>query len=362
MTVLHPHAPASGTPGAGEWADRFRAQARACGDLGSPLYDRLLRLVAHDLDAAGPTWEVLRPHAGLRFGQAAPLRLAGAAHRLALVGAAPGWAACLPTCGGVVPDDASLASAWADLVGAHAAELDAGLGREVQTNEVGRSAALAYGAAVAGLPDGVRLVELGCAGGLNLHHDRYDVRIPPLHLGAPGSPVRLEPEVLAPVPAGVARSPLVAERIGVDPHPLDVTTPEGLATLSGFVWPDQLERFERVRAAAAVAAAEPADLRRAADSARVLGELLGGPAAPTLVQHSIVWQYVPTDERWRITEVLERAGERATPAAPLAWLRYEPDEWDRRRAALWLRRWPGGGDRLLAHVDFHGRWIRPLPS
>ena len=63
--------------------------------------------------------------------------------------------------------------------------------------------------------------------------------------------------------------------------------------------------------------------------------------------------------RWRITEVLERAGAAATAEDPLGWVRYEPDEWDRRRAAVWLRTWPHGGDRLVAHVDYHGRWLAP---
>ncbi len=359
-----------------EWAGRFHSQAAACDELGSPLYGRLMRLLAEDCRAEGSTWSVLRPHAALRFGQAGPLRLVGAAHRLALVGRAPSWAACLPSCGGVVPDDdAELGDAWAALVAEHPVELDAGLAREVQTNEVGRAAALAYGALLAGLPDGVRLVELGCSGGLNLRHDRYEVRLGSLRLGPPDSPVRLRPEVRGFADPGVdpdvgddARSAgvpsqgAVVERIGLDPHPVDVTDSEGLATLLSFVWPDQPERIARVRAAASVAAEVPADLRAVVDTADALSEVLAAPAAPTLVQHSIVWQYIPVDQRWRITETLEEAGRRATAAAPLAWLRYEPDEWGRTRAALWLRRWPGGGDRLLAHADFHGRWISPVPA
>ncbi|MCZ7628597.1 MAG: DUF2332 family protein [Microthrixaceae bacterium] len=81
--------------------------------------------------------------------------------------------------------------------------------------------------------------------------------------------------------------------------------------------------------------------------------------ARPVVMHSIAWQYIPTDVRWRITEVIEAAGERATGAEPLAWVRYEPDEWDRRRAAVWLRTFPDGADGLVAHADYHGRWLSP---
>ncbi len=346
--------------GPAEWADRLRVQSVPCDDLGSPLYGRLLRLLADDCGRGGATWDVIEPHAGLRFGQAGPLRLLGAAHRLALAGEAPEWAAVLPSCGGSVPpDDGSLRDAWTRLVDLRGEELSAGLGREVQTNEVGRSAGLALASAMAGLPDGVTLVELGCSGGLNLRFDRFEVDLGEAVLGAPGSPVRLVPEVRA-AAGPLGGLPRIDRRVGLDPHPVDATSPDGALTLLSFVWPDQAERLARVRAAVELAAAVPAELRRVDDTGVALADLLTGRSGPTLVQHSIVWQYLPTDQRWRVTRELEAAGERATPGEPLAWVRYEPDEWDRTRAAIWLRRWPDGGDRLVAHVDFHGRWIRPV--
>lgn len=346
-----------------EWAGRFEAQAAACDDLGSTLYARLLRILAGDCAAGGRTWELVRPHAGLRFGQAGPLRLVGAAHRLALAGIAADWAALLPSCGGTVPqDDGVLAAGWAALADRHAVELSDGLTREVQTNEVGRAAGLALALAVAGPPDGIRLVEPGCSGGLNLRLDHFSSDLGGEVLGVRGSPVRLAPELRSPLPAGLGRLPTVAERIGLDPHSVDVTTDDGAWTLLSFVWPDQSERVGRVRAAIDLARDVPADLRRVADTGVALAGILDGPGVPTVVQHSIVWQYLPIAQRWAVTDALEEAGRRATAAAPLVWVRYEPDEWNRTRAALWVRTWPGGADRLVAHVDFHGRWLAPVPA
>lgn len=58
-----------------EWAQRFVHQGRACGELGSPLWQRLLTLIGRDVRAAGPSWDVLGHGASLRFGQGAlPLR------------------------------------------------------------------------------------------------------------------------------------------------------------------------------------------------------------------------------------------------------------------------------------------------
>jgi hypothetical protein len=343
-----------------EWAGRFLQQADACDELGSTLYGRLLRLLAADVAAGGPTWDVVAPQAGLRFGQAGPLRLVGAAHRLALAGDEPDWASVLPSCGGRPPErDDELLAAWRGLAARRAAELSAGMTREVQTNEVARAAGLALGLSRAGLPDGVRLVELGCSGGLNLRLDRFRIELGRQVLGDPHSAVRLRPELRSPFGVSPAL-PRVAERIGLDPDPVEATTRDGALTLQSFVWPDQSGRLARLRAALEVAREVPAELRRTGDTAGSLEEVLAGPPSPTVVQHSIVWQYVPTGQRWRITSVLEAAGTAATAAAPLAWVRFEPDEWNRTRAAVWLRTWPGGGDRLVAHADYHGRWLAPV--
>jgi len=383
-----------------EWAGRFSQQADACDELGSPLWGRLLRIVADDVAAEGASWAVMGERADLRFGQAGPLRLLGAAHRLALSGAAPAWAALLPSCGGTAPapgpsGDAELRDAWVELVGGHGGELVAGLDREVQTNEVARSAALAFAQSVvfaspspspspgfgggfrrystkttakAGV-GGSRLVEIGCSGGLNLRLDRFRIDLGGatagiVVLGDPDGPVRLAPEVRSPVDPDVEIVPIV-ERVGIDPHPIDPSTEDGRLTLLSFVWPDQTERFERLAAAIDLARSVPATLlptggRRTSE---VLEEVLARPVEPgtmTVVQHSIVWQYIPTDQRPEVTAVIERAGEVAGADTPLAWVRMEPDEWDRRRAAVHVRRWPGGGDRLVAHADFHGRWLAPV--
>ena len=343
-----------------EWADRFAAQAIACEDLGSPLWGRLLRLLAADVRVGGPTWAVVAPRADLRFGQAGPLRLVGAAHRLALAGAAPRFADALPSCGGTAPpDDEDLRAAWEDLVRDHGDELRAGMDREVQTNEVARAAGLGLAQATTGF-DSARVVELGCSGGLNLRLDRFRIDLGAALLGDHDGAVRLVPAVEGSVPADL-RLPRVTARVGIDPHPIDATTEDGRLTLLSFVWPDQSERFERLAAALDVARVVPADLRRTVDTAGELESVLAADVA-TVVQHSIVWQYLPTGVRWAVTGVIEAAGERATDEAPLAWIRFEPDEWDRSRVAVWLRTWPGGADRLVAHADYHGRWLRVLPT
>jgi hypothetical protein len=349
-----------------EWSERFGSQAAACDELGSPFYGRLLRLLAGDVASGGPTWEVVSRRTELRFGQAGPLRLLGTAHRLALAGRSARWAEVLPDCGGAVPDDdRELLATWHHVVREHGPELVEGLDREVQTNEVGRAAGLALAAAVTRFRE-ARVVELGCSGGLNLGLDHFEIDLGGIVLGDASAAVHLRPEIAGHLGglrhAGLA-VPRVTERVGIDPHPVDPATEDGRLTLLSYVWPDQPERLQRVAAAIDVAAAAPPEYlvarpEGAGDTADVLETVLGR-GGPSIVWHSIVWQYIPTGVRWRITEVMERAGEAATAAEPLGWARYEPDEWDRRRAAVWLRTWPHGGDRLVAHVDYHGRWMAP---
>jgi len=360
---------AAGPAGRAEWAERFAHQGLACAELGSPLYARLLALLAEEVRAGTTTWDVVARRVDLRFGQAGPLRLVGAAHRLALAGDAPEWAALLPSCGGAPPDDdGALLVAWRALVDVHPEELAAGLDREVQTNEVGRAGGLALALAETGFEQ-CRLVELGCSGALNLRLDHFEIDLGGVVLGDAGSAVHLHPEIRGHL-GGLRREglalPRVTDRVGIDPHPVDAITDDGRLTLLCFVWPDQAERLARVEAAIAVARHEAAELLVAGggaagagpDTAEVLTEVLerGGPA---VVQHSIVWQYVPTEVRWSVTEVIEEAGRHANEESPLGWVRFEPDEWDRRRASVWLRTWPDGGDRLIAHADFHGRWLEP---
>ncbi len=372
-----------------DWAGRCTQQAESCAELGSPLYERLLGLLATELAQTGPTWEVIAPRADLRFGQAGPLRLLGAAHRLALSGAAPSWARVLPSCGGEVPiTNGELISVWSELVRTHGQELSDGLDYEVQTNEVARSAGLALGLASTAF-NSARLVELGCSAGLNLRLDQFCIELASTGdsdgvgsssklLGDPRSTVRISPELRTAAPHPLAQLPRITERIGIDPHPLDATTEQGRLQLLGFVWPDQLERIERCKSAIEIARHVPALLMQSADSASEgetqqisarppvalpdtaeLLESLLADEQPTVIQQSIVWQYIPPELRWRITAVIEAAGRRATPEAPLAWVRFEPDEWDRKRAAVWLRTWPTGTDCLVAQVDYHGRWIAP---
>lgn len=332
-----------------------------------------MTMLGDDVRRGGSTRDLLVSVTGLRFGDAVPLRLVAAAHLIALEGRAERWAAMLPSCGGTVPDDdRALWDGWSSVVSEHHNELVEGVTLYVQTNEVGRSAGLAMAIARTGFGT-CGLIEIGCSGALNLRLDRYRIELGDRVLGDPAAALVLSPEMrgaaTSPVlPAdGTSASahltsdlvlPTITSRTGIDPHPIDVTTQSGRVRLESFLWPDQNERVERLRNAISIASRTPVDLIATDDTAGSLARALD-VAGPRVVMHSIVWQYIPKAMRWAITTAIEAAGDRATAESPLAWIRYEPDEWNRARAAIWLRTWPDGGDRLVAHTDYHGRWLRP---
>ncbi len=75
-----------------------------------------------------------------------------------------------------------------------------------------------------------------------------------------------------------------------------------------------------------------------------------------VVYHSILWSYLAPAAQERIRGALAAAGARATPEAPLAWLRLEadPPEPD---PFVTLTLWPTGETRRLARADFHGNRV-----
>ena len=338
----------------GAIAEQLRWQAEACRMIGSPLYAALLERAAEDVEARGPTWEVLRGHEGDPRFSVLGLRLLGTVNRMVIEGREPELAAAYEA------RDASRAwRALREAIERNATELPPLIDRPVQTNEVGRCNALLFGfltvAAETGMP--LRLLEVGASAGLNLRWDRFAYRADGFSWGPATSPLRLEFE-LEGTPPALPEAVEVAERRGCDANPVDASTPEGRLALLSYVWPDQPERIARMKAALAVAEEVQVSLERetaAAWTERMLAD--PAPGRATVLYHSIVSQYLSDEEREAFFGNVQAAGERASADAPLAWLRMEPlDD----RADLELTLWPGGEARRLARVGYHGSPVELL--
>ena len=335
-------------------ARRIRRQSRACAALGSSLYAVLLDRVAGDVEAGGPSWKVLRRHE-LPPGSSPALRLMGAVHRIVLEGRTPELARYYPTAGGRLAEEASAVwPAFRAVLDEHEAELRRRMDDPVQTNEVGRAAALVGGFALVarttGLP--LRVLEIGASAGLNLRFDRFAYELAGELVGDTRSPVRITGAFAGRPPA--VHFPLqVVERRGCDTRPIDPTTDDGRLTLLSYVWPDQTERVELLEAAIELARRLPAtvDAERAHSwlEARLARP---GPGAASVVCHSIVMQYLEPSERDAVERLVASAGARATAERPLARLAMEPAG---ELADVRLTIWPGAAERLIARAGYHGR-------
>lgn len=344
-------------------AGQLRDQAGWCGLMGSPLYAHLLTQAAEDVEAGGPAWRVLEAHTGPGRGGALALRFLAAVHRLVLTGRAPELARHYPSAGGRPGPEAW--PAFRALLAEQDDAVRAFTAHPCQTNEVGRAAALMFGflEAVhrARLP--LRLFEVGASAGLNLRWDgfRFGVASGSAGWGDTQSPVDLTGHWDDPPPH--LDGPVhVAERRGCDPHPLDPADEEARLRLRSSVWADQAERLQRLQGALQLAARVPAVV----EAARLvdwlpprLAEVHRGTMA--VVYHSVVEEYLPPEERTAFQEAMEEAGARATPDAPLAWVRLEPFP-GQRQHELTLQIWPGEPRRRLATCGSHGTGTRRFVS
>jgi hypothetical protein len=234
------------------------------------------------------------------------------------------------------------------------------LARTVQTNEPGRSAVLFAG--LLWLTDvyerPIRLLEIGASAGLNLLFDRYGYVVGEDQLGDSGSPLRFVDPWSPPPPidlAGAAAGLRMAGRAGCDLAPLDPTDPEDQITLLSYIWPDELHRIERLRAAFEVAG-DGGRVPVATQAASAwLPPAIGqtGEGELTVVWHSLFRQYLDRAE-WEALQQAFRATALGTGAGSTVWMSMEPSFDHLGRVELTLRLDPDEPPALLAVCDDHG--------
>jgi hypothetical protein len=226
--------------------------------------------------------------------------------------------------------------------------------RRTQTNEAARCAVLLP--ALALLPPPVALFEVGAAAGLTLIPDVYSYDYAGHRVAGndPGAPT-LSCRPVGPVP--LPGQPLaVAWRAGIDLNPLDVNEPDDVAWLSNLVWPGQVGRAERLRAAAEAVSRQPPVIHRGDlldDLASVAAQAPGD--ATLVVYHSAVLAYVDVLKRGAFAGAVRDLG--------AVWLSNEGPGvlpglgGETHRSCFLLVR---DGNQVLARTDPHGAWLEWL--
>jgi hypothetical protein len=336
-------------------------QSKLCEEMGAPFTAEVLRTLVEDPAVSAAFAPVFAPYADRTpkefLTAAVPLRALGALHFLALSGAAPSLAACYAARTGE-----GLGPAILDAVQTNPDVPASFMASPPQTNEVRRSLGLVGGfltvAQETGLP--LRCLELGASAGLNMNWDRYAYDFGEgRRWGESDAALTLSGDWSGPAPPLDAKVEVV-EKLACDQSPIDVRSEAGALRLQAYIWPDQTERLERIRAAIDLTRRTDIRVEKADAGDWVRANVNAKSGMATVVYHSSFLQYPPPEVQAAIIEAIKAAGESASPDAPLAWLRKEPTDASAVRDEVRLTLWPGGEDRLLARAHPHGASVEWL--
>ncbi len=179
--------------------------------------------------------------------------------------------------------------------------------RSTQTNEPARCATLLP--ALARLPEPLALLEVGASAGLCLLPDHYgyqygDHELHPVGAARGRYPVfTCAASTTTPLPE---RLPRIIWRRGIDLNPLDVSDADAVAWLRALVWPENVERAEKLGLAIDVARREPPQVSRGNLLERLADVASTAPAGATLVIfHSAVLFYLQPEERERFMGMVQ---------------------------------------------------------
>lgn len=296
---------------------------------------------------------------GLPLEDAMPLRLAGGFHHLLLTGDDD---RLTPVYRGEITDQAQVDAIVAVVTADHDLRLLPWLDGPPQTNEAGRS--VSFMAGLLWLADKVaprfELNELGASAGINTMMDRYHYNLGGVAAGPAHSPMRIAPDWRGPPPPQAEIE--ITGISGCDQNPVDLSDPDAALRVKSYVWSENSERLQRMDAAIALAAQKRPDVVKA-DALDWVVRRLASPqtgGVTRVINHSIVWQYIPEQRRQAIANAMEEAGERATRERPLAWMMLETNRATFKHE-LSVKYWPGP-DRwhLLAEAQAHGSWVEWL--
>lgn len=355
---LDPGRPPDGGPGLGQLRTMFRDFAAST--VRAPLYARLAAGIADDDELVTLLLHAPAP-------QRQPVLLFACVHDLLLAGRDQELAAWFPNLTDP-PADGDPLPALRRFCSEHRDELCRALStRSTQTNEIGRCAILLPALGLLAAEVGALAhLDVGASAGLNLLLDRYAYRYQPGgDVGAP-SPVLLGCGTRGPVPVPAA-PPAIAARAGLDRSPIDITDPVATRWLEACVWPDQRDRFERLRAALAIARHAGIVVGRgdAVDDVATTAAELGEHGHP-VITNTWVLNYLTPSEQIAYLAALDGLGR----ARDVSWVYLESprlipalpvpaDEAVRDASVLTVVRWRAG-DRTVEHVATahpHGYWL-----
>lgn len=355
----------SKSKGAAHYRDVFHRFARVeSPDLASPLYAELAYGVSLDAD-------LLNLAAQKRKRQPAPNMLFAAVQYLLLSGGAyaeHSLAAHYPIVSGADRPMEPAFPAFRDFCLRHDDEI---LGlistQRTQTNVVRRCTCLlpafSMVQAESGLP--LALIDVGASAGLNLNVDRYRYRYlrggqEEATWGRPEARIALEAEL-----RGGGALPELADHLvvwfrgGIDLNPINLSNAEELRWLRALIWPEHLERHQRLLDGAEELVRSPIDLR-SGDAAELLPQMIAdtpADAALTVFSTVALYQFRAAGREQIYRTLAETSRQRPVWLVTLE-LKLEDID-DPQEPTLAISRFVNGDRQRqqLARSSAHGWWI-----
>lgn len=341
-----------------ELVRRFTDFARAF-EVGAPLYGRLAARVAREP-------RVLELMSVAPFTQRIPVLLFASAHHLLLAEPHHPLAHHYPNFGHATADGEAT-DLFVEFVRSRAEPMKALMAsRSTQTNEIGRCNWFLFPLSILNDEVGpLARVDIGSSAGLTLlaPHLTYDVR--PGALVGPASSLTIVCDVRGEPPLP-SRVPEVVWSVGVDASPIDVHDDDQVRWLEACVWPDQVERFTRLRSAVALARVHDVHVEKGdavGDATRFIEQARdhGHPVVTT----SWVLNYLSGERRVEFIEVLDRIGATTDLSWVIAESPHETPELpghagsDELITVITLVTWRRGRCSVnrLATTHPHGHWV-----
>ena len=338
----------------------FKRQADYCRARDAGLTAAVIDAAAADIRAGGPMADLVEGFSEDPGRAALALRIAGAAHYLAIKDCAGPLQSMYQSL--IAPEPDALAAALAGLVCDHQPVCQSFASRPPQTNEINRLATLvpAFSEVVTAFDMPLDLYELGASGGLLLAADRASIDYGALTWG--DGPVGVKSDWRGSKPTLPARLNIRGRR-GCDRNPIDYSDPEQLDIARSYIWPEDRDR--RTRFESAIAATRNLDIR--VDAADALDWLaareLPKAGAVSVVFTSVFAVYLNDTETARLSGLMAAIGARATLEAPVAFVQFEPEETlDFVTFHVDVTMWPGGERRRIAKSHAHGAWVEPISN
>ncbi len=337
----------------------IKFQAEHCRRNDAPVTARIIEAQLALMHGSTMCGQSIANWPGLPLEDAMPLRLAGGFHHLLLSG---DEGRLVPVYRAEVTEQSEVDAIVAAVTADHDARLRPWLDGPPQTNEAGRSASFMAG--LLWLSDKVgsrfELNELGASAGINTMMERYHYDLGGVTAGPENSPMQIKPQWRGPLPP-IAPVEIVSIQ-GCDQAPVDLSDSDAALRVKSYVWPENSGRLERMDAAIALASENRPDVAQADALDWVVKRFATRQDAGVVrvINHSIVWQYIPDDRRKRISEAIEAKGREASTERPLVWMMLETNR-ETFKHELRVKYWPGPDNwHFLAEAQAHGSWVQWL--